>query len=729
MSGRSIASSRKKTRSTRDLHLSGGPTLFPSSTSGVLDGRVLVVDDDVNFHRLAEAALGELGVECVCVRSSEEAQRLLTGSVPRAVLVDGLLPGVRGDEFARRLRSRYPQKVLPIVFISAFYRDMKSYKLLTRDCGVDLVLHKPITPAQLTAALGKLLRFDPPAVRVEVGGDEEGEEEVEIAGIGEGDGAGGAQAAEAADADAGKKPQGASGASVADEFNTPELMRLRAEYLAESRERAQELRAALNTLSGPGAEDALHMIRVEAHRFRGSGNSFGFPEISRLAGLVEDLILQNENVLRNGHLRARLTGLVEALADKVLVAAGSAPVILDRRFRGALHRVLLVDRVDTPLARAAAAAAEKGQPIDVVSDLDAAAFSAIEMRPDVIFVACDQGFDLEESCQRLQVASSAPIVVIAKGGELNDWVKAVRVGATGYVARPAEAETLFRHAALFAKPRASYNVVAVGGDRASLSGLAELLAPRGVAVEPCASAEEFFASLERATPSLVILDGDLQPIRGIDLLKVLRADAAHRRVPVVVVSRVGAMHDRVAAYEAGAVDWVARPVHPEELVTRVLAQLARARGGDESGQWRGRDPVTGLYDRAYLLDACGRALQLARREGRTVSLLAIEVELEGLRREMGRLACDEVMMALGAQLTASFRNSDVIARVAPSRVVALLHGAGREDAERLLAAELERFRSRRFLGGWEPRASGRVVVFPEQTGTAEELLRAAEGLE
>lgn len=671
----------------------------PSALPNLTD-RILVVDDDVNFHRLAETALAEAKLACVCVRSGEEASKLLAGSVPKAILVDGLLPGVRGDEFARRLRKQYSAELLPIVFVSAFYRDMKSYRLLTQECGVDLVLHKPVQPSLLRKSIEKLLRMDEPVpspfeVELEVDAPSRG------LGLGE--------EVEELEED------------FEDEVDSPEMVQLRAEYLANSKERAQELRSALGTLSGPAGEDALHMIRVETHRFRGSGSSFGFPEISRLGGAAEELIVENDGLLRSGALRARLTGLVEALADKVLAAAGTAPIAAARR-GGGVPRVLLFDP-GTSLARAAAAAEEKDQPISVVADLDEALRAAIEQRPDVVFVALE-GAELATACARFKAASSGPVVVFGRVDRVEDWVAAVQAGAVGYVARPPDVEGLFRIASVYARPRVSSAVLAVGGDRSSLSGLAEMLAPKGVAVEPCATTEEFFGALERSSPSMVVLDGDLPKVKGIDLLRVLRADLRWRSLPVMIVSRLGGLQERLAAFEAGAVDWIARPVPADELVVRVLAQLARA--GAVDPRRRGTDPVTGLWDRESFREALGRALQLGRREGRTVAVLAIDAGFDELRKAHGRLAADEALIALGTRLVSVFRTSDVVARMGPSRLVALLHGASKADAERLLGIELKELRARSFAGGWKPEPMGAVAVFPEVTGGPDELLVAVE---
>jgi HPt (histidine-containing phosphotransfer) domain-containing protein len=61
--------------------------------------------------------------------------------------------------------------------------------------------------------------------------------------------------------------------------------RLVAEYLAASVEQAERMRA----LAQAARPEDLGALRQWAHRLRGSGQSFGFPEITRIAGRIEDL--------------------------------------------------------------------------------------------------------------------------------------------------------------------------------------------------------------------------------------------------------------------------------------------------------------------------------------------------------------------------------------------------------------------------------------------------------
>ena len=80
-------------------------------------------------------------------------------------------------------------------------------------------------------------------------------------------------------------------------------------------------------------------------------------------------------------------------------------------------------------------------------------------------------------------------------------------------------------------------------------------------------------------PELVLLDLTLPGIDGLETLRRLRVFSA---VPVVVLTVRDALTDKIAALDAGADDFVVKPVEAEELLARVRAHLRRA--GDAESQ-------------------------------------------------------------------------------------------------------------------------------------------------
>ena len=83
--------------------------------------------------------------------------------------------------------------------------------------------------------------------------------------------------------------------------------------------------------------------------------------------------------------------------------------------------------------------------------------------------------------------------------------------------------------------------------------------------------------VEETDPDLVVLDWMMPEASGIDVCRELRARAATRLLPIIMVSARGEEGDRTLGLDSGADDYICKPFSPSELVARVKALLRRAR--------------------------------------------------------------------------------------------------------------------------------------------------------
>ena len=102
---------------------------------------------------------------------------------------------------------------------------------------------------------------------------------------------------------------------------------------------------------------------------------------------------------------------------------------------------------------------------------------------------------------------------------------------------------------------------------------------------------EFRRACRAAVPRLVLLDIMLPEQDGVSVLKELRAGAATRTVPVIMLTAKTSEYDKVIGLDAGADDYVAKPFGMMELLARVRALLRRTEGPDEVHEYR----CGGLY--------------------------------------------------------------------------------------------------------------------------------------
>lgn len=104
---------------------------------------VLLLDDDTQFRSSVTPALEALGLRVLNAAKGSIARAWLEEEEPSLLVVDGLLPDTNGIAWIEELRRDGFDT--PIIFVSAFYRDLTTFKHLTRDLDVLKVFHKPVT--------------------------------------------------------------------------------------------------------------------------------------------------------------------------------------------------------------------------------------------------------------------------------------------------------------------------------------------------------------------------------------------------------------------------------------------------------------------------------------------------------------------------------------------------------------------------------------------------------
>ncbi len=114
-------------------------------------------------------------------------------------------------------------------------------------------------------------------------------------------------------------------------------------------------------------------------------------------------------------------------------------------------------------------------------------------------------------------------------------------------------------------------------DDANIRELA-LYALRQSGYEACGftGSDEFFSACRQQQPDLILLDIMLPEVDGLEILRMIRADADMQNIPIMMLTAKGTEFDTVTGLDAGADDYLAKPFGMMELVSRVNALLRRA---------------------------------------------------------------------------------------------------------------------------------------------------------
>jgi len=187
----------------------------------------------------------------------------------------------------------------------------------------------------------------------------------------------------------------------------------------------------------------------------------------------------------------------------------------------------------------------------------------------------------------------------------------------------------------------------------------ELLLSRGYDVQSVVSAEEAQQSIQKQQPDLILLDVILPGKSGYELCRELKEDPFTRLIPIVMITGLTDREDKIRGIEAGADDFLNKPIFPEELFARVNSLLKLKEFTDELEHVEevlftlalgveARDPYTeGHCDRlAHYASDLGRHLKLDED-----SITALK--RGGVLHDLGKISIPDEILKKGANLTSA----------------------------------------------------------------------------
>ena len=121
-----------------------------------MTAKILIVEDEAAIQELIIYNLQQAGYETVSAENAEKAMSIINNVLPDLILLDWMLPGMNGIEFARILRRGERTRLVPIIMLTA--RTQETDKVAGLEIGADDYITKPFSPRELVARINAVLR-------------------------------------------------------------------------------------------------------------------------------------------------------------------------------------------------------------------------------------------------------------------------------------------------------------------------------------------------------------------------------------------------------------------------------------------------------------------------------------------------------------------------------------------------------------------------------------------
>jgi diguanylate cyclase (GGDEF)-like protein len=645
-------------------------------------GSILVVDDDPAFRALVSTLLKSKSYRVVEASNADEASAMYSDKETKLAIIDYRMPGADGMSWIQKLRDS--GRATPVVFCSGTWCDQKTFNWLRNILRVSLIVKKPIVPAVFLQQIESLL---PAETKLAIRED----------GIAEFD-----DVAESYDDE--RSVQSPDGLvhqlmQIRTKLDMKSALKVaQANYLQDlGNEWSQLVRTANALKNEPHRRDLLDDAINMSHKIKGTAGSLNLIKVGEIGGKIENFLRMFDpdettemEVIWSETFRALAEGeqaVKSAIKDQ-------SPVTSEAQ---AAKRLLLVSAdYGNLLGGDHALSVQTSETIaGAINKVKRVSYEAAIF--DLNAGVKENFFTLARDL-RINVDGVVPIALIQAEGVKLKAEELAYIGCSEIVEPP---ETTYMLESIYERLLAirreqKQRILIVDDDEVLCNFVNTVLSAQGFNVQALNDPIMALDTVRKFKPDLLLLDVMMPGLTGYEVCRMVREDKEWGKIPILFLTGKTTAESRAAAFQAGADDFLQKPVLMEELITRISSQLARVTKDNTDVA---KDEATGLLNEGtFVKQAQGLiARSLAQGQHLSMALLAVD-DVDQIRIVHGTEHLRQAITALGVEMRMRFKAEDLRGRIGYDAFALVCTREYKETVAGALELMLHNFSQTSFFG-------------------------------
>jgi diguanylate cyclase (GGDEF)-like protein len=635
--------------------------------------KALIIDVEPALTDMLGLLLRRYGFDVTVAHDGLTGFERITTETPDLVVMDVLLPRIRGHELCWRMKQDPALAKIPVIVMSSVYEG-HAYMDQAHQAGADAFLLKPIEPRVFVEKVAKV---------------------------------------------AGPLPRPAKDEKPLHH----RLWDIRQRYEKELPHKIAQVEAGYKRAVGAADRQQLAKVHIAAHSVVGTAGSLGLHDVAAQAKPFELHVVramggdgpfgmeeEQEGLSLLQALRAQLPGYQPPMtvpppppASTKKLSAPPPPLSLSQTTTPRARVVAIVEheaeiaqglsRVLTqfgyaprvfPTSTDVREFIEKGETKALIVDL-----SLPKRRGGAVELVAELRGDLP---------SIPPVVFL---GAKDDWesrARAVRAGGEAFLLKPVDMDRLVDVlGGLTTWSDAGPSRVLIVADAARTADhLAHVLRTGGMLAQGITDPAHILTAISTLLPDVIVVDLRNDQYAAVEMVQVLRQHQSFSHIPFVMLSLDPAIQAQVRMVGCGPDDFTDRTKGSENLATIVRARSRRAR---ILQAFTSRDTLTGLLNHHRMMEELRRGVARAARECQEICFAYADLDFIGkINEEHGVAAGDQVIRDFGTLLRERLRRTDVVGRLGSDGFGIVLPNTKAWAAARVLDEVRMTFGAQRFRG-------------------------------